>query len=59
MSPTPPKPGHHSIRLPRPLWIGVATGVLVIVALSLRFGIPTYRQRAAIGEEFDSSRCCV
>jgi hypothetical protein len=38
------------IRLPRPLWIGLATVVLVVVAIGLRIGVPIYRQHVAIRE---------
>jgi len=36
--------------VPRPLWIGVATIVMVVIAVGLRFGLPIYRQRLAIRE---------
>src|SRR5260221_5208354 len=39
-----------SIRLPRPLWIGVATVVLTSAGFGLRFGLPFYRQHVAIRE---------
>jgi hypothetical protein len=39
-----------SIRLPRPLWCGVATGVLIVLGLGVRIGVPAYRQQAAIQE---------
>jgi hypothetical protein len=39
-----------SIRLPRPLWIGVATAVVIVVSLGLRVGLPIYRQHAAVAE---------
>src|SRR5258707_2386977 len=42
------EPRRFSIRLPRPLWIGLATIVTVVVAVGLRIGVPIYRQRAAI-----------
>ncbi len=39
-----------SIPLPRPLWIGVAAVVLVVVAVGLRIAVPIYRQQVAIRE---------
>src|SRR5262245_62000012 len=39
-----------SIQLPRPLWIGIATGVLIVVAFCLRIGSLIHRQRLAIAE---------
>jgi hypothetical protein len=36
------------IRLPRPLWLVLVVVVLVIVGVSLRFGLPIYRQQVAI-----------
>ena len=45
--PAPPYPLRFSIRLPRPLWSGVATGVVVIVAIGLQIGVPIYRQHLA------------
>jgi hypothetical protein len=45
-----PEPQRFSIRLPRPLWIGLATVLLVIVAIGLQIGMPIYRQQAAIRE---------
>ena len=38
------------IRLPRPLWIGLAACVLVIVAIGVQVGVPIYRQESAIRE---------
>jgi hypothetical protein len=49
-TPTPPAPRRFSVRLPRPLWIGLAAAVLVVVAIGLRVGIPIYRQHIAIRE---------
>jgi len=43
---TPPEPRRFSIGLPRPLWVGVAGVVLVVVAIVL----PIYRQHVAIRE---------
>src|SRR4029077_10762361 len=48
--PLTPAPRRVSIRLPRPLWIGVATVVFVIVVVGLRGGVPIYRQARAINE---------
>jgi len=36
------------ISLPRPLWIGLATLILVLVAIGLRIGVPIYQQQTAI-----------
>jgi len=33
-----------AVRLPRPLWIAVAAGALIVAALGLRFGVPIYRK---------------
>jgi internalin A len=49
-NPSKPEPRRISTRLPRPLWIGVAAAVLVVVAVGLQFGVPIYRQQAAILE---------
>jgi hypothetical protein len=48
--PVAPKPRRFSIRLPRPLWPGVAAVVLVVVALGLQFGVPIYQQHVAVRE---------
>src|SRR5436190_1089315 len=45
-----PAPRRFSIRLPRPLWIGVAAGVLIAATIGLRVGLPICKQRAAIQE---------
>ena len=42
------QPCRFTVRLPRPLWIGLGTLVLVIVAVGLRFGAPIYRQQRAV-----------
>jgi hypothetical protein len=42
------KPGRDSIRLPRPLWIGIAAGAMFIVWFGLFFVLPVYRQQKAI-----------
>jgi hypothetical protein len=39
-----------SIRLPRPLWMGVATVLLVAATVALRVGLPIYRRQEAILE---------
>jgi hypothetical protein len=44
------EPRRFSIRLPRPLWIGLATVALIVVAVGLRIGVPIYRQNVAIRE---------
>jgi hypothetical protein len=38
------------ISLPRPLWIGMATVVLLAGSLALRVCVPVYRQQVAIRE---------
>src|SRR5262245_32333634 len=51
-APTPASPfaSGISIWLPRPLWIGLASAVLVVVTVGWRFGWPIYRQQVAIRE---------
>ena len=49
--PTLPELRRFSIRLPRPLWIGLAAIVLVVVAVGLRVGVPIYRQQVALWED--------
>ena len=44
------EPRGPALRLPRPLWFGLAALVLVIAALGIRIGVPIYRQQAAIRE---------
>lgn len=39
-----------SIRLPRPLWIGLGTVVVVVAGVGLRIGVPIFRQQVAIQE---------
>src|SRR5258708_32887213 len=46
----PPDSSRLSIRPPRPLWIALATVVLVVVGAGLRIGLPIYRQQVAIRE---------
>ena len=36
-----------SLRLPRPLWIGLAAVLVVVVDVGMRTGLPIYRQSAA------------
>jgi Leucine Rich repeat len=50
--PNPPPPGRRrlSIRVPRPLWIGVAAAVVIVVAVGLRVGLPMYREHVAVAE---------
>ena len=48
---TPPRElRRSSIRLPRPLWIGLAAVVLIVGGVGVRFGVPIWRQQAAIRE---------
>ncbi len=49
-NPTHPEPRSLSIRLPRPLWVGVATVALVVVAFGLGIGVPHHRKQTAIRE---------
>ena len=44
------EPRRFSVRLPRPLWIGVAAVVLILVAVRLGIGTPIYRQHVTIRE---------
>ena len=48
-APITPEPRRFSIRLPRPLWIGVAA-MVVVGGVGLRIGLPIYWQQAAIRE---------
>ncbi len=60
--PAMPESRRVSIQPPRPLWIGVATVVLVVIAVGLHFGLPIYRQKAAkamikrVGGEFRTEK---
>src|SRR5262245_2828998 len=45
-----PEPCRFTIRLPPPLWIGVATMAVVLVAAGLRIALPIWRQQVAIQE---------
>src|SRR5215813_9940598 len=47
---TPPEPHRFSVRLPRPLWIGLAAVVLIVGGVALRFGLQIDRQQTAIRE---------
>lgn len=47
-SPTPPEPRRFSIRLPRPLWIGVAAVIAILAAVALQTGLPIWRRHTAI-----------
>jgi hypothetical protein len=38
------------MRLPRPLWIGLAAVLLIFVTVGLQIGVPIYRQHVAIHE---------
>jgi hypothetical protein len=49
-SPLPSEPLRFSMRLPGPLWIGLAAVVLIVMAIGLQFGLPIYRQQKAIQE---------
>jgi hypothetical protein len=48
--PISPEGRKISIRLPRPVSIGVATGVLVVVTVAVRFGLPIYWRQLALNE---------
>jgi hypothetical protein len=50
LSAIPSVPRRFSIRLPRPLWIGLTTAVLVVVAVGLGVVLPILRQQVAIRE---------
>src|SRR5262245_13184589 len=49
-NPTPREPYVSSIRMPRPLWLGLATAVVIAVGVALRIGVPIYHQQTAIRE---------
>jgi len=36
--------------MPRPLWIGLAAAVVIVVAVGLRVGLPIYRGQVAVAE---------
>src|SRR5215471_21359642 len=48
--PATPEPRPSSIWLPRPLWIGLAALMLLIVAAGLGLGVPILRQQLALQE---------
>lgn len=48
--PIAPEPRRISIRLPQPLWIGLAVVVLIGSAIGLQLGLPIYRRHVAIRE---------
>ncbi len=47
---TTAEPTGFSFRLPRPLWMGLTAVILLIAAVGLNFGLPIYRQHAAVQE---------
>jgi hypothetical protein len=47
---TPAEPRRFSIRLPRPLWIGLAAAVFAVVATAIQVVVPVWRQQVAIRE---------
>ena len=49
-TPSTPETRRFSIRLPRPMWIGLAAVGLAIVAAVLRIGVPIWQQQVAIDE---------
>jgi hypothetical protein len=49
-NPPPSERRRFAIRMPRPLWIGVAAAVVIVVALGLRVGLPIYREHVAVAE---------
>jgi len=49
-NPTPHEPYGLSIRMPRPLWLALATAVVVALGIALRVGVPIYHQQTAIHE---------
>ena len=48
--PPTPELRRFSIRLPRPLWIGLAAAVLVVLGVGVQIGVPIYRQQVVIRE---------
>jgi hypothetical protein len=50
IDPSRREPRRFPIRLPRPLWIGLAAILLIMVATGLRFGVSGYQRRVAVGE---------
>src|SRR5579862_8506264 len=49
-TPAPSESRRLAIRLPQPLWLGLATLVVIIASLALQFGLPIYRQYVTIRE---------
>ena len=49
-TPVPDESRRFSVRLPRPLWIGLLAVALVVAGTGLRVGLPIYQQHAAIRE---------
>jgi hypothetical protein len=49
-NPAPAESRRFPLRVPRPLWIGIAAAVVVVISLGLRVGLPIYRQQVAIAE---------
>lgn len=49
-NPSPPDLHSLSIRMPRPLWIGIAAVLVIGAAVGISIGVPIYRQCAAIDE---------
>ena len=47
---TLPDPRRFSIRLPRPLWIGLVAATLIVITVVLQVGVPIVRRQAAIRE---------
>jgi hypothetical protein len=45
---THPTSRRFTVRLPRPLWIGLVTLLLIVMSVGLRLGLPIYRQHAAV-----------
>src|SRR5258708_31092915 len=48
--PTAPATRRITIRLPRPLWMGLAGAVIVTTAVGVQVGLAAYRQQVAIRE---------
>ena len=43
-------PRRFQVRWPRPLWIGVAALVMIVVSVGMSVGLPVYRRNAALHE---------
>jgi hypothetical protein len=50
IAPAATDPRRFSMRLSRPLCIGLASGVLIVIAVGLHIGMPVYRKQVAIRE---------